>query len=129
MNDTTKFTIISISDMLGIAVKREIKLTRQVGDNWAYVVKGKDKEYFLKLGHDVMIFEGWRIAELQLDNETSWLGPKNSINFLTNNRAALETFLIRNQKNNNFNAWDKIRYQLVSNRSNIWLDLFKNVAV
>lgn len=129
MNTTNpKLTIISISPILGIAVKREIKLTRQINDQWCYTVRGNAKEYFLTVNDELMVFEGWNLP-LHLDNETSMLGPKERFNFVTGYPKNLIEFLSIHQINTQFNAREKIYYQHPDNRGKYWLQLYKNVVV
>jgi len=122
-----KLTIISISPILGIAVKREIKLTRQVNDQWCYVVKGNAKEYFLTVDDGIMVFPGWGLP-LHLDNETSLLGPKERFNFITGYPKNLLEFLSTQQINTKFTGHQNIFYQHPDNRGKHWLQLYKNVV-
>lgn len=125
--NTNKLTIISISPILGIAVKREIKLTRQINDQWCYTVRGNAKEYFLTIDDTVMVFEGWHLA-LHLDNETTLLGPKGQFNFVTGYPKNLLTLLSTAQINKRFSLQGKIYHQHPDNRGKFWLQLYKNVV-
>lgn len=124
MNTSKKLTIIHISPILGIAVKREIKLSQKLNDQWCYTVRGNAKEYFLSMDEGLMIFEGWTLP-LHLDNETCFLGPKEQYNFVTAYPNNLLKLLDRGQINTRFNRHHLIFYQHPENRDAPWMPLFK----
>lgn len=100
-----KLTIISIGELLGNTIKREVKLTRVVDGRQAYVVKGKRKEYILNNNHTLMIFEGWGIP-VTVDTTTT----DGNYNFITNKPSELKKYLVSNNINKYFNRWYIVMY-------------------
>jgi len=128
MNNDQKLTIISISEMLGIAVKREIKLTRQIGDRWAYTVRGdkKAKEYYLVASDGLLVLPGWGLPLLFPHELSLTFGPKGEFNFITENAAMLRVLLETNI-NVKFSQHYRIRIRKVTPTGAKWVPLFKEV--
>lgn len=108
--DGQKLTIISVSDMLLTTVRREIKLTRTVDNRQAYVVRGKQKEYFLDITPDVLVFEGWGVPLVTLDTDTPIFITNKGYNFVTGSPDALREFIVKHNINEKFNQQHKVMY-------------------
>ncbi len=106
IKDKGKLTIISVSSVLQITVKHEIKLTRVVDGRQAYKVRNRGKEYFLDITPDVLVFDGWSIP-FSICGDVA----NGKLNFTTDKPGDLRQFIDKKNLNANFCWFENVLYR------------------
>lgn len=98
--DHQKLTLVFISEMLAQTVVRQILLTGEHNGRQLYKARGRKRSYFLKITHEMLVFDGWSIP-YAIDNRV-----RNSLyNFVTDTPRDLRIYLRTDNLNKTFNQW------------------------
>lgn len=119
-----KLTLIIISELMATTVKREIIITRIVGDRVAYRTRTHRKEYFLAVTSDVLVFDGWSLR-YAVDVSTA----NRMYNFVTEKPRDLGNYIHQHNVNPRFDKWYKIYWQPGIKRGEQLVPLFESLNI
>lgn len=129
IRDNQKLTLITVSAFLATTCKQEITTTRQVDGRQAYKLRGKKKEYYLKVDAETLVFDGWALP-YKVDTDTSSFEGTGGYNFLvTASPTALKMFIISKNINPLFTNWKQINYDLENLRGRFCKPLFNAIEL